>query len=104
MDNVNIPDWMITTTIGLIGFIAYYVWRTSQGLGEAQVAKSKLDAEVDHAAEVVIALQEKRIALLEKEVHVLNTQVSMLNAENERHRRQIQRLEKQREEDCNESA
>ena len=93
-----VPDWLITTIIGLVGFGVYYVWKASQGLGEAQVARDTAQDHATQAADMVIQLQEKRIALLEKEVQVLNAQVLQLTAENERQRTRILRLEKLRQE------
>ena len=86
----GIPDWFITTLIGLIGFTVYYVWKSSQGLGEAQLAKQQAVDATHDESDRVIDLQEKRIALLEKEV-------AMLTMENEQLWRRVRRLEAQRD-------
>lgn len=72
----EVPDWVITTAIGVIGFVALWLNRQRLGLGEVQMATRS-------EQQKVIELQERRIKLLESEVASLNRRVDHLTAENE---------------------
>lgn len=87
----GLPDWAITTVIGIIGFSLLWLNRQRLGLGEAQMATRSEQHKV-------IGLQEKRIALLEQEVEHLTKTVDYLSSENDEYRRRIQRLEAREDE------
>jgi uncharacterized protein HemX len=82
-ESIMLPDWLITTAIGLVGAIIYFVYRQSQGIGEVQQAKAAAQMVTKNEQGKVIELQERRIKLLEQEVKSLNRRVDLLTAENE---------------------
>lgn len=82
----NLPDWAITTAIGVLGFVVFWLNRQRLGLGEVQLAtRSERDA--------VVALQERRIQLLETEVARLKTTIAYLQTDNDELRRRIRAME-----------
>jgi hypothetical protein len=72
----EIPEWLITTVIGVVGFVVIWLNRQRLGLGEVQMATRA-------EQQKVIELQERRIELLEAEVGSLRRQVDYLTSENE---------------------
>ena len=84
----SLPDWAITTAIGVLGFVVFWLNRQRLGLGEVQTAaRAERDA--------VVVLQERRIVLLEAEVARLKTTISYLQADNDELRRRIRAMEPQ---------
>ena len=79
----EIPDWVITTAIGVLGFTILWLNRQRLGLGEVQVATRAEEHKV-------IELQERRIKLLEEEVKSLTRRVDYLTSENESLHRLLQ--------------
>jgi len=72
----EIPEWVITSVIGAIGFVLVWLNRQRLGLGAAQMATRS-------EQQKVIELQERRIQLLEQEVRSLTRRVDYLTSENE---------------------
>jgi len=72
----EIPDWLVTTAIGVVGFTILWLNKQRLGLGEVQLATRSEQNKV-------IELQERRIKLLEKEVQALTRRVDYLTSENE---------------------
>ena len=78
----GIPDWVLTTAVGIsIAAIAYFK-RQSIGLGDLQMATNK-------ERDQIIELQERRIELLEEEVLELKHELAQIRLENKALRRAI---------------
>lgn len=78
----GIPDWVLTTAVGVA--IAAVAWwkRQAIGLGDLQMA-------TDRERDQIIELQERRIDLLEQEVQELRLELQQVKIENRALRRLI---------------
>ena len=82
----GIPDWVITTAIGLAVVVVAWWKRQAVGLGDLQMATNK-------ERDQIIELQERRIELLEEEVISLKHELAQLKLENKALRRAISMVE-----------
>lgn len=87
MDALNdIPDWVITTAIGIVVVVLTYLNKERLGLGTAQLA-------LQSEREKLLEIYEKRIEALEKDAILKDDQIRFLSAENTELRRRLRHLE-----------
>jgi hypothetical protein len=82
----EIPDWVITTAIGIVIVVLAYLNKERLGLGTVQLATQS-------EREKLLELYEKRIEALEKDATLKDDQIRFLSAENTELRRRLRHLE-----------
>lgn len=82
----GIPDWVVTTFIGLLLLVLAWAYRERLGLGTVQMATTA-------EREKLLSLYEKRIETLEEDAKLKDDQIRFLSAENTDLRRRIRHLE-----------
>ena len=84
----GLPDWVITTAVGVLAAVLIYLGRYRLGLGEVQLATAS-------EREKLLGLYEKRIKMLEEDSKAKDDRIRWLEAENTQLERRMARLEKE---------
>ena len=83
----GLPDWVVTTVLGVMAAATIYLGRYRLGLGEVQLATAS-------EREKLLGLYEKRIEMLEQDSKKKDDRIRWLEAENTQLERRMARLEK----------